>query len=433
MKDIPDRFPARLMDGYSDHQSQLSETMIQLEMEFAESLDAKRLAKAIDLTLDAEPVLGCRFVDNTYKPYFERLDVNKRPAFFPANSQDEYEKFKSNSIDHRTGPQINVCLWQSTDGDRLLLKVAHQVADAAGVKDIAAILSGIYRQLSDAPDYLPSPNIREQRSLREVMKHVPLRAYPRIFWTSLRSTLTDYLPPPIHALYTSNGPREPLTYVSCLIPSDRVSKLVQYGHSHEATINDVIMTAAFRALADTGNRKKGSHITMSTTIDLRRYIPSGRAPAVANLSYLLIFWPNIGAEPLQGFDATLEKVANITRYGKAHFFGLDLVFNILNPICKTMHYAVGKNIYRSFFELLLKRKKSTHWFSNTGPIDIESVTFGIPPSRAHIMPPVIYPPAPFMFSLSGYNGTLTLAAGTYPTQKETIEKFFNAILKELPI
>jgi hypothetical protein len=35
-------------------------------------------------------------------------------------------------------------------------------------------------------------------------------------------------------------------------------------------------------------------------------------------------------------------------------------------------------------------------------------------------------------SLSGYNGTLTLLAGACPTQKETIERFFDAVLKELP-
>jgi hypothetical protein len=30
-------------------------------------------------------------------------------------------------------------------------------------------------------------------------------------------------------------------------------------------------------------------------------------------------------------------------------------------------------------------------------------------------------------------GTLTLSAGAYPTQKEIIEKFFDAVLKELPV
>ncbi len=74
------------MDGYSDHQAELGETMLQLEMEFEGGLDVKRLAKAVDLTLDAEPVLGCRFADNRYKACFERLEPGRRSAFRLTNS-----------------------------------------------------------------------------------------------------------------------------------------------------------------------------------------------------------------------------------------------------------------------------------------------------------------------------------------------------------
>jgi NRPS condensation-like uncharacterized protein len=430
---IPRRFPARLMDCYTDHQTQVSEMMIQLEMEFDKELDAKRLAKAVDLTLDAEPVLGCRFVDNSYKPFFERLDVNKRSAFFPANSQSEYEAFKHSSIDHRTGPQLNVCLWHSSNGDRLLLKASHHVADAAGIKDIAAILSDTYRRLMDNPAYRPAPNSKEQRSLLQVLKHVPLHAYPGIFLLSLRTTWTAYNPPHVHSLYTSDGPREPLTYVNRLIPSGRVSALAEYGHSHNATLNDIIIVAAYRVLAATGKRKKGSHISLTNTIDLRRHIPSGHAAAVANLSFVRMYWPDLGVEPCQNFEATLDKVAKTTRHAKAHWFGLDTVFNTLHPISKIMPHAWFKKIYREYMKLLLKKQGGAHWFTNIGPIDTESVNFGLQPSKAHFLPPVTYPPAPFMFSLSGYNGTLTLSAGAYPTQKDTIEQFFDAILKELPV
>jgi NRPS condensation-like uncharacterized protein len=433
MNNMPDRFPARLMDLYSDHQSQFNEMMIQLEMEFNEELDAERLKKAVDLTLDTEPILGCRFVDKSYKPFFERLDVNKRLAFFLANSRNEYETFKTSSIDYKAGPQINVCLWHSPNGDRLLLKASHHVTDAAGIKDIAAILSGTYLRLSDDPAYRPSPNIKEQRSFREILKHVPLYAYPKIFLLSLRTIWIGYFPPPIHALYTSDGPREPLVYVSRLIPSDRVSTLVEYGHSHNATLNDIITAAAFRALATMGNRKKGSHITFATTIDLRRYIPSGRAPSVANLSYMYMCWPDIGDELDKDFKDTLEKVAKITRYRKERWIGLDLIFETFNPMCKVMSHARVRKIYREYMESLIKKQTGTHWFTNIGPIDTESVNFGIQPSKVHFLPPVAYPPAPFMFSLSGYNGTLTLLAGVYPPQKEIVEKFFDALLKELPV
>ena len=433
MNSISHRFPARMSDCFTDYLAAFADMIIQLEMEFDKELDAKRLAKAVDLTLDAEPVLGCRFVNNSYKPYFQRLGTDKRPAFFTANSENEYEAFKSASIDRKNGPQINVCLWHAPKGDRLLLKVAHQVADAAGVKDIAAILSGIYRQLASDPQYRPIPNTKGTRSLLQVLRHVPLHAYPRIYLNSVQSTWRTSKPRTVHTLSIPDGPREPLTFVTRLIPSGRVSTLAEYGRSHNATLNDIIAAASLRALAITGNWNKRSHLSLSTTIDLRRYVPSGRATAVANLGYSNLEWPDLGTDPGQDFADTLDKVAAITRYGKMHWIGLDIMFNPLIPILKFMPHARGKELYRRYVEAGIKKHVDTHWLTNTGLIELESVNFGMQPITARIMPQQCYPWMPFIFGLSGYNGTLTLSAGAYPTQKEIVDKFFDAVLKELPV
>jgi NRPS condensation-like uncharacterized protein len=432
MNNIPNRFHARLMDCYADHQAQFNEMMLQMEMEFTGRLDAGRLAKAVDLVLDAEPVLGCRFVDSGKHPFFERLDAGKRSAFIMANGEGEYCTFRLRPIAHKAGPLINVCLWPSPHGDRLMLKVAHHVADAAGVKDIAAILSGIYRQLSKDPAYCPSANVKEHRTLRQVVRHVPPYAYPRIFLSSMKVLWATYKPHTIHSLATSDGPREPLTYVTRFIPSARVSSLTEYGHSHGATLNDIMATAALRATVSVQPPNPASHICLHTTIDLRRYIPSGRAAAVANLSYLIMYWPNLGTRPGRDFGATLDRVARTTRQGKKHWFGLDIVFEPFNPVVKMMSHAGAMKIYREYVEVSFKKQAGAHWFTNMGPIETESVDFGLQPSRAWLLPPVAYPPSPFMFSLSGHNGALTLAAGAYPTQKEPIERFFDAMLKELP-
>ena len=99
---------------------------------------------------------------------------------------------------------------------------------------------------------------------------------------------------------------------------------------------------------------------------------------------------------------------------------------------KLMPHAWAMERYYGVIKLSLKQRTVDHGFTNTGPIEPESVDFGIRPAMACILPPQNYPPQPFVWSLSGYNGTLTLLAGAYPTQKETIERFFDAVLKELP-
>jgi NRPS condensation-like uncharacterized protein len=430
---MPHRFPATALDCYVDYLAGSLGLMIQLEMEFDEGLDAARLEKAIDLVLDAEPVLGCRFVDDSYKPYFERLGVNRHSAFRLANTANEYETFKSTPMDHRTGPQIKVCLWHSPAGDRLLLKVSHQVADAGGVKDIAAVLSSTYNRLSKDPAYVPPSNTREHRGLWQVVRHVPVQAYPRVFLNSVKYVMLMYSRQTVHTVAVADGPRELLTYVARLVPSMRVSALAEYGRAHNATLNDVFLAASVRSLVNTAQWDRRSHLSLNTTLDMRRYIPSGRAEAVANLSTDLIHCPDLGTELGHDFQTTLDRVARIMRHGKTHWLGPELAVVPSTLLTKILPHRWGVKVADRWVRLRLKRHVGGHGFTNTGPINPESVTFGMRPSKAHILPPQDYPPMPFVYSLSGYNGTLTLLAGAYPTQKETIERFFDAVVKELPV
>ncbi|MBN2100254.1 MAG: hypothetical protein JW753_11735 [Dehalococcoidia bacterium] len=432
MTHIPHRYRATLMDCYTDVLSVCGDLTIRLELEFEERLDEKRLEEAIDLTLDAEPVLGCRFVDDSYRPCFKRLEANKRSAFLLANSASEYGAFKSTPIDHRAGPQINVCLWHSPEGDRLLLKVAHQVTDAAGVKDVVAILSGVYRHMLVDPAYRPSPNVRERRSLWRLLRHVRPLACPRILLNSVKSMTLVLRPHAVHTLTVPDGPRAPLTCVTRLITADRVSVLAEYGRSQNATLNDVFLAASVRALLNTTNWDGRSYLSLTTTIDMRRYMPAEHTEAVASYSTSATHWPDLGTEPGHEFRTTLGKVSRITSYGKTHWIGLDVLLFPWTHLFTIMPYRSAKNRFAGFVRAGVERHVQEHLFTNTGPIDPESVTFGKRPSTAHILPPQTYPPIPFDWGLSGYDGTLTLAACAYPTQKETIERFFDAVLKELP-
>lgn len=432
MNKTPHRYRATLMDCYTDLIAACGDLTIRLELEFDKGLDERRLGKAVDLTLDAEPVLGCRFVDDSYRPYFERLEATKRSAFLLADSASEYAAFKSTPIDHRAGPQIRVCLWHSPEGDRLLLKVAHQVTDAAGVKDVVAILSGIYRQMAVDPAYRPSPNVRERRSLWQLLRRVPLPAYPRILLNSVKSMTLVLRPHTVHTLSVPDGPREPLTYVTRVIPADRVSALAEYGRSQNATLNDVFLAASLRVLLNTTNWDGRSYLSLTTTIDMRRYMPAGRAEAVASYSTSATHWPDLGTEPGHEFRTTLGKVSRITSYGKTHWIGLDVLLFPWTHLFTIMPHRSAKNRFAGFVRAGVERHVQEHLFTNTGPIDADSVDFGVRPSAAHILPPQTYPPIPFDWGLSGYNGSLTLAAGAYPTQKETIEGFFDSVLKELP-
>jgi len=429
---IPQRLPASLSDYLVDYISELCDMIIQLELQFDQRLDAERLAKATDLALDAEPVLGCRLVNENRRRHWERLE-DKHPTFLLAKDEKAYEDFKSSLIDAYSGPLIKVCLWHSPDGDRLLLKVVHHAADIGGVKELAAILSDIYRRLAGDPDYRPEPNVKGSRSFRQVLRHVPWYAYPRILLGLFTIDLPVYMPHTNQTLPCPDGPREPLRYIHRLIPSDNVSAIVDYGHEHNATINDIFVTATLRALANIGNWDRTSRLSLETTLDMRRYIPSKHAEAVTNLSTMVFSWPNLGTDPGQDFATALGRLAKMTRFGKAHWISLETMFVPFSfyVLCRAVPGSGGLKFYQKLINLGYSKHIPEHTFSNAGPIKPESVNFDMQPSIARILPPTFYPPIPLLFSLTGYNGTLTLSAGVYPTQKDVAEKFFDAILKEL--
>jgi NRPS condensation-like uncharacterized protein len=85
---IPKRIPSAISDQLVEHLSFALDLMIQLELDFNARLDVERLSKAIDIALDAEPVLGCRWVPHWRKPWWERLDRSHRQSFWLVDSQD---------------------------------------------------------------------------------------------------------------------------------------------------------------------------------------------------------------------------------------------------------------------------------------------------------------------------------------------------------
>ena len=90
--------------------------------------------------------------------------------------------------------------------------------------------------------------------------------------------------PSTHALPVKDGPRTPLTFIHRDIPPDRVLRLSEYGQMQGATVNDVLVAAFFRALAAEGDWDGKKQLILTTTVDLRRYLPAGWNKAITNLS-----------------------------------------------------------------------------------------------------------------------------------------------------
>jgi NRPS condensation-like uncharacterized protein len=427
---IPRRFPSQLIDRALAYLNGVGEMMLQIELTFTHPLDGDRLARAVCLALDAEPVLGCRFVDHWRKPYWERVAVDDRDVVVEAKSKAEFEAFKVAAIDTYNGPRLRVCLWNCTDGAYLLIKVCHYVADAAGARDVAQAISAIYARLSSEPGYQPEPNLKGSRGIGQILQTIPWHKYPDLFRQSIEDTQASQRPKGTQTLPIQTGPAESLVFIHRLLPQDQVTRLVDYGRKRNATINDLLLAAFFRAMAAMTNWNGHKQLRVTTTVDFRRYLTGRQAAAVANLSLGIQGWPSLGTELGRDFCATLEKITAITRKRKQNFVGVGALLAVL-PIGVLLPHQWAMKLMRRYAQQLNDQGNTANTLTNLGPIPPQAVTFGSKPAVARILPPPVYPPY-FLLGVSGYEGTLTLSTGIYTLQKELAERFLEAMLAEFP-
>ena len=429
MQHIPKRYRAQFTDRFINYVRETGEMMIQMELVFDSHLDVDRLKKALDLTLDAEPVLGCRFVKNWWRPRWERLDTGGREVLTLADNVRPYEEFMHAPIDIYTGPQVKACLLRDTKGDRLLIKVAHEVSDAGGVRQIARTVSSIYSRLADEPDYLPEPNINGSRSTRQILRCIPWHAYPIIFYNYYRLWFIPscVLPPKSTHLPVMKDNDRTLEFISRRVPADAFKRITEYSHQHKGTVNDLIITSFFYALIRVVRPGRIPQWKLLVPVDLRRLKPDGKGDGICNLSGMELV--DLGVNLGDSFDHTFERVASFMRRRKERWIGVGEHIG-LAPLSVIFPYAVLKRALPYLTQISFDVGMAAHCFTNMGAINKEDVTFDMPPVDTRLLSPVDYP-SHIIFCFSSYNGSLTISAGSWPCTKKQIERFFDAMLKEL--
>ncbi len=90
VQNIPDTTPATSQDcfNYSVRYVRFTNSTIQAVIHFRGKPDTVRLARAVKLSVDAEPVLGCKFIEREDRPFWQRLTGQTVfRSFFASTSQ----------------------------------------------------------------------------------------------------------------------------------------------------------------------------------------------------------------------------------------------------------------------------------------------------------------------------------------------------------
>ena len=427
MNRIPSTFPAVVFDRLLDSFGAIGEMMIQLELHLGSRVDTERFARALDLALDAEPVLGCRYVAGYWRSRWERLAPAERAGLRVVHDEASFEAFKLEPIRSERGPQLRVCLWQREGGDRVLFKIGHRVGDTGALKEAAGVVADLYAKLGADPGYVPAPNLAGERGVGQVARRVPLTAWPRIYLNSLREARSNGVPLRTRALVLS-GAHEPYAYVCRHLERDRVARVVELARARSGTINDALIAAFLRAIAALTPPDPKARFRLMTTVDLRRwYLPGGRGGAICNLS--AFEFPNVGVDVGADFVETLGRVSAFSRARKASWLGLNGVAGML-PGLIVLPPAWLNRVMRAISRFTLGTGNAPNTLTNLGPIDPESVRFDTVPARAFLLAPPMYAPI-LGVGLSGYRGELTLSAAVSVESVATVERFFEEVVREL--
>lgn len=331
-------------------------------------LDVALMSEAVRLSLDAEPVLGCAFRTDERHAYWERLsDLDERSAF----SWREYADVDTAMIDFQVGeipdegPQVAVALFMGPDRDELGVKVSHVVADGQAAKQYTYLLADIYSRLAVDASYAPQPNLVTRPTGRQVWGH--LSSEQRRNARQAKSWAK-----PVWKVPGKGSSGGGLTYRTALVEPRRFRELRAFAGSHDATINDLMLTAVFRACAARFDPPTGVPLSLMCTADLRRFLPDRESLPISNVSIS----GSLDIERVEGesFDQTLVRVRQRMAvwskqcYGAAPFMNAERLAGF--------GYRPTQKLLGLTFRLAGGSGKTYPWFTNIGVLDESRLAFG---------------------------------------------------------
>ena len=406
----------------------LGPLMSQLEMKFAHHLDVDRLARALDLLFEAEPVLGCRLAVSPFRASWEPLGPTDRSCLTSVSDEDAFAAFRVQDLASSRGPQIQVGHLRTSGGDSLLIKMTHEVCDGGGLKETAAILADLYNRLLVAPQHRPSPNRHGSRGLEQIFRQLPWTAYPTIYgnmqyFRDLAQVARRAAPRQSATKPGACGGQ--VTYHLRPLSRERVASLRALARPFGATINDLFVTAMFRGLAQAPRTSEKMCVTEA--VDLRRYLPGQRAEAICNLTGVEFLTLRDAGD---SFEETLTRVVALTRARKARYIGLNGFIGLV-PLVRGLPPFLMQKAMRMGIDHVMQPSSFPSLLSNVGRILPAATCFGAPAHSAWVLPVPLRSPV-LVVCLSGHDETLMLSAGTNIEAAEGTSTLLDSVLMQLP-
>ena len=397
--------------GFSDHQ-------IHCKVDFENKVDAELMKKVAHLLIKAVPILSRTYKDRGGKSYWEEAkSTNYSDLFTVTDNKAEFDEFTVSRTAEAVGPQIKFCLLQD-ETDALSVVINHMVSDAGGFKQCMYLFAELYSKLIVNPDYTPDFVIDGYRGFKGVFHELSYIDRIKLFLFGSK----DNNQKSVCEFPLSSSEEQTPFIASHEIAPDIFQNTQSYCKSYGVTVNDVVLTAYFRALAEL-LEMKGRELAVPIMIDMRRYLKDKSFRALTNLSSTTIV--RITVSPNEDFGETLRKVNAVMKEKKANHLGLNTFIKL-----DTGFGIPLINAYKIMGKTLKHPKMC---MTNIGVIDSSKLVFANSPIENAVMFASIKYRPHFQLSVTSFNDKMTLGAGLYGTEQDRVnfEKFYVLLDKEM--
>ena len=211
---------------------------------------------------------------------------------------------------------------------------------------------------------------------------------------------------------------------------DRLAYLKEYARQQHVTLNDVLLTAFYRALVVIIDPSPGIPVAIQNTTSLRRYRPAGDA-AICNL--VSIFYQSMPHVPDEPFAATLTRV-HVAQQAKLQDDSW-LAAIVLAELLFACGYAVGSRVMRLASAQEIRHGTAAPIYANLGAIAPETADFGgVGVENVTVHGPAAYSPL-VILTINTFGGTMnfTASGGGGSATAQQLERLLDLCVKELSL
>lgn len=381
----------------------------------AEKLDLDRFKQAVNISAKVFPLIRSSFNESKSQAYWEDKGYtadDMAKLVVTSNTDKKINEFICKEIDALNGPQLKIEVIRDDKRDTLCVLINHMLCDAAGFKDYLYMLADIYSNMRENSSYFPTP--MGNRRISQILKSFSVGDKVKIIFS--KNDMFSLDPAKFELEGDISNPFIEVREIS----KERFCQIKAYAKKHDATVNDVILTAYLRILSQIFGRV----ITITCTVDMRKYLPNRKAEGICNLCTNLTC--NIGSEIGTEFEQTLVKVKRAMDKEKLSIACVKSI-NLMEKVFDIFPYKLARGIIKKKFTNPLIA------FTNIGILDKTRLKFGkVEITKAYMTGSIKYSPY-FQLAISTFDDQAILSVNLYGTQSDrnTISIFLDKLVQEL--